>query len=33
MIINKQLEAEDAKKAEKVSDIDLADAKQIKEKE
>ena len=33
VIINKQLEAEDAKKAEKVSDVDLADAKQIKEKE
>ena len=33
IIINKQLEAEDAKKAEKVSDIDVANAKPIKEKE
>ena len=33
VIINKQLEAEDAKKEEQISDIDLADAKQIKEKE
>lgn len=33
IIINKQLEAEDAKKENKISDIDLADAKQIKEKE
>ena len=32
VIINKQLEAEDKKKEEKVSDIDLADAKQIQEK-
>ena len=32
VIINKQLEAEDAKKAEKVDDIDLANAKQVKEK-
>ena len=33
IIINKQLEIEDAIKAEKVSDSDLADAKQIQEKE
>ena len=33
IIINKQLEAEDAKKANKVDDLDLANAKQIKEKE
>ena len=33
VIINKQLEKEDAKKEAKVSDIDLANAKQIKEKE
>ena len=33
VIINKQLEAEDAKKENKISDIDLADAKQIHEKE
>ena len=33
VIINKQLELEDAKKEEKVSDIDLAGAKQIQEKE
>lgn len=32
LIINKQLEAEDAKKSEKVDDIDLANAKQVKEK-
>ena len=32
VIINKQLEAEDAKKEAKVDDIDLANAKQIKEK-
>jgi YidC/Oxa1 family membrane protein insertase len=32
VIINKQLEAEDNKKAEKVTDDDLASAKQIKEK-
>ena len=32
VIINKQLEVEDAKKEEKVSDIDLAGAKQIQEK-
>ena len=32
LIINKQLEAEDAKKEAKVSDVDLANAKQIKEK-
>ena len=33
IIINKQLEAEDDAKANKVSDIDVANAKQIKEKE
>ena len=33
VIINKQLELEDAQKENKVSDVDLADAKQIKEKE
>ncbi|MDO5307180.1 MAG: YidC/Oxa1 family membrane protein insertase [bacterium] len=33
VIINKQLEAEDAKKAQKVSDIDVAGAKKIQEKE
>lgn len=33
VIINKQLELEDAQKENKVSDIDLADAKPIKEKE
>ena len=33
VIINKQLEAEDAKKANKVDDIDLANAKKIQEKE
>ena len=33
LIINKQLEAEDAKKEAKVDDIDIANAKQIKEKE
>ena len=33
IIINKQLELEDAHKENKVSDIDLANAKQIKEKE
>ena len=32
IIINKQLEAEDAKKEAKIDDIDLANAKQIKEK-
>ena len=32
VIINKQLEAEDAKKAEKISDSDIANAKQITEK-
>lgn len=32
LIINKQLEAEDAKKASKIDDIDVANAKQIKEK-
>ena len=32
VIINKQLEAEDKAKAEKISDIDVANAKQIKEK-
>ncbi|MCQ2739008.1 MAG: YidC/Oxa1 family membrane protein insertase [bacterium] len=32
VIINKQLEAEDAKKADKVDDIDIANAKQIQEK-
>lgn len=32
MVINKQLEAEDAKKEAKVDDIDLANAKQIKQK-
>jgi len=32
VIINKQLEAEDAKKANKIDDDDLANAKQIKEK-
>lgn len=32
IIINKQLEIEDMKKSEKISDIDLANAKQIKEK-
>lgn len=32
LIINKQLEAEDNKKAEKIDDIDVANAKQIKEK-
>ena len=33
VIINKQLEIEDEKKASKISDIDIANAKQIKEKE
>ena len=33
VIINKQLELEDAKKESRISDIDLANAKQIKEKE
>lgn len=33
LIINKQLELEDEKKANKVDDLDLANAKQIKEKE
>ena len=33
LIINKQLEAEEAKKANKVSDVDLANAKQIQEKQ
>ena len=33
IIINKQLELEDAKKETKISDIDVANAKQIKEKE
>ena len=33
VIINKQLEAEDAKKAQKVSDVDVAGAKKIQEKE
>ena len=32
LVINKQLEAEDAKKEAKVDDIDIANAKQIKEK-
>ena len=32
IIINKQLEAEDAQKADKISDIDVENAKQIKEK-
>ena len=32
IIINKQLEAEDAKKAEKIDDIDVANAKKINEK-
>ena len=32
MVINKQLEAEDAKKEAKVDDIDLANAKQLKQK-
>ncbi len=33
VVINKQLELEDAQKENKVSDVDLANAKQIKEKE
>ena len=33
VIINKQLEAEDAKKANKIDDDDVANAKQIQEKE
>ena len=32
LVINKQLEAEDAQKANKIDDDDVANAKQIKEK-